>query len=120
MLWIADYKGRVLKASLEVEMRQELPTAEACGAYRTGEKYAPTDVAGGPDGGLYVADGYGSQFILRFDAAGKYLGKFGGKGDLADGKFLQAHGLVFDSREPHRLQPPAARRRSTATTARCA
>lgn len=103
ILWIADYNGRVVKASLTGELLMELPTAEACGAYKVGEKYAPTEVAVGPDGRLYVADGYGSQFILRFDAAGKYLGKFGGKSELAAGKFLQAHGLVFDSREKEPL-----------------
>ena len=86
--------------SLEGALLQELPSAEACGAYKPGEKYVPTEVAVGPDGRLYVADGYGSQFILRFDAAGKYLGKFGGKSDLQPGKFLQAHGLVFDFRGP--------------------
>ncbi len=100
VLWIADHKGRVVKASLTGELLAELPTAAACGAYEAGQKYSPTEVAVGPDGRLYVADGYGSQFILRFDAAGKYLGKFGGKSELADGKFLQAHGLVFDPREP--------------------
>lgn len=98
VLWIADYKGRVIKTSLDGRLLMELPTAEACGAYKPGEKYSPTEVAVGPDGRLYVADGYGSQFILRFDAAGKYLGKFGGKSELGAGKFLQAHGIVFDTR----------------------
>lgn len=100
VLWIADTRGRVVKASLAGALLQELPSAEACGAYKPGEKYVPTEVAVGPDGRLYVADGYGSQFILRFDAAGKYLGKFGGKSELQPGKFLQAHGLVFDYRGP--------------------
>lgn len=103
VLWIADYKGRVVKTSLEGELLMELPGAEQCGAYEAGQKYSPTEVAVGPDGRLYVADGYGSQFILRFDAGGKYLGKFGGKSELADGKFLQAHGLVFDTREEEPL-----------------
>lgn len=103
VLWIADPKGRVVKASLTGKLLQELATAEQCGAYPIGQKYAPTEVAVGPDGQLYVADGYGSQFILRFDAAGKFLGKFGGKSELAPGKFLQAHGLVFDYREPRPL-----------------
>ena len=103
VFWIADFKGRVLKASLEGKLLQELPTAVQCGAYQVGEHYAPTEVAVGPGGRLYVADGYGSQYILRFDSAGKYLGKFGGWGALGTGKFEQAHGVVFDHRESQPL-----------------
>ncbi|MEI6714435.1 MAG: 6-bladed beta-propeller [Verrucomicrobiota bacterium] len=103
VLWIADYKGRVVKTTLEGELLMELPSAEACGAYPVGQKYSPTEVAVGPDGQIYVADGYGSQFILRFDSNGKFLGKFGGKSELSPGKFLQAHGLVFDTREKEPL-----------------
>ena len=99
VFWIADYKGRVVKASLDGKLLMELPSAEKCGAYPVGQKYSPTEVAVGPGGQIYVADGYGSQFILRFDAAGNYLGKFGGKSELGAGKFLQAHGLVMDTRE---------------------
>ena len=103
ILWIADTKGRVLKTTLEGEVLMELQTAQECGAYPIGQKYSPTEVAVGPDGQIYVADGYGSQFILRFDGTGKYLGKFGGKSELSAGKFLQAHGLVMDTREKEPL-----------------
>ncbi|MDB6016314.1 MAG: repeat protein [Pedosphaera sp.] len=103
VFWIADFKGRVLKASLTGELLMELPTAEKCGAYEAGQKYSPTEVAVGPEGQIYVADGYGSQFILRFDSTGKYLGKFGGQSYLTQGKFLQAHGLVVDTREKEPL-----------------
>jgi peptidylamidoglycolate lyase len=98
VLWITDTKGRVLKADLEGKILLELPTAAECGAYPAGQKYAPTEATASPDGTIYVADGYGSQFVLRFDAAGKFLDKFGGKSDLAPGKFLQAHGVAIDTR----------------------
>jgi hypothetical protein len=98
VFWITDFKGRVLKASLTGEVLMELPTAKTCGAYEADQKYSPTEVAVGPEGQIYVADGYGSQFILRFDSTGKYLGKFGGQSYLTPGKFLQAHGLVMDTR----------------------
>lgn len=103
VLWITDTKGRVVKASLDGELLLELPHAAACGAYAAGAKYAPTEVAVSPDGQVYVADGYGSQFILRFDAAGKYLGKFGGESSLTPGKFVQAHGIAVDTRTPEPL-----------------
>jgi hypothetical protein len=98
VFWIADTKGRVVKASLEGELLMELPTALQCGAYEAGQEYFPTEVAVGPDGQIYVADGYGSQYILRFDSTGKYLGKFGGKYELAQGWFVQAHGIALDTR----------------------
>jgi peptidylamidoglycolate lyase len=103
VFWIADFNGRVIKVSLEGELLMELPTAEQCGAYKPGQTYMPTEVAVGPAGQIFVADGYGSQFILRFDVTGKYLGKFGGKSELAQGKFIQAHGLVMDTREQQPL-----------------
>ncbi len=103
VLWIADFLGRVVKTSLEGELLMELPTAAQCGAYKDTEKYLPTEVAVGPDGQIYVADGYGSQFILRFDSNGKYLSKFGGRSEFSDGKFLQVHGLVMDTREKEPL-----------------
>jgi hypothetical protein len=53
-----------------------------------------------PNGEIYVADGYGSQFILRFDKHGKFLSKFGGKSTqpVNPGKFMQAHGVAIDAR----------------------
>ncbi|MCX8512029.1 MAG: hypothetical protein ORN83_09725, partial [Chthoniobacteraceae bacterium] len=49
---------------------------------------------------IYVADGYGSQFVLRFDAGGKFVGKFGGKSTQPSnpGRFMQAHGVAIDRR----------------------
>jgi hypothetical protein len=102
VFWITDTGGRVVKTDLAGRILQELPHAHACGAYLPTERYAPTEVAVGPDGQLYVADGYGSQFILRFDASGKFIGKFGGFSYLAP-KFAQPHGLVVDTREPEPL-----------------
>ena len=66
-------------------------------------KLTSCDVA--PNGDIYVADGYGSQFILRFDKDGKYLSKFGGKSTQPTnpGKFMQAHGVAIDTRGPEPL-----------------
>ena len=76
------------------------------------------DVA--PNGDLYVTDGYASDYIHRFDRAGKYLASFGGK--KAPYSFNTLHKLAIDTRfQPrahHRLRPreqprraPLARRR---------
>jgi hypothetical protein len=100
-LWITDTgTGRVVRTTLEGRIEMELPAAAACGAYRAGDLYSPTETAVGPDGDIYVADGYGSQFILRFDAGGKFIAKFGGKSTqpVNKGKFMQAHGVAIDAR----------------------
>lgn len=56
----------------------------------------PTDVAIGPDGGIYVSDGYGNNRVVRFSRDGKFLGTFGKEGS-ALGEFRLPHALAFDS-----------------------
>ena len=58
------------------------------------------DVA--PNGDIYVADGYASDYIHRFDRSGKYLSSFGGK--AAPYSFSTLHKLAIDTRfSPNRL-----------------
>jgi hypothetical protein len=104
-LWLVDNGGRVVKTTLDGKIVLELPHAQKCGAYSDKEPYAPTEAVAAPNGDIYVADGYGSQFILRFDKTGKYLSKFGGKSTQPTnpGKFMQAHGVAIDTRGPEPL-----------------
>lgn len=60
-------------------------------------KYVPTNVAFAPDGGFYIADGYGSSTIQRYDKDGKLIGSFGGFGGEI-GQFKTPHGLMLDDR----------------------
>jgi hypothetical protein len=58
------------------------------------------DVA--PNGDIYVADGYASDYIHRFDRTGRYLTSFGGK--QAPYSFNTLHKLAIDTRfSPARL-----------------
>ncbi len=114
-LYITDTgTGRVVKTSLAGELTLELPHAQKCGAYQPADVYSPTETAVSPNGDIYVADGYGSQYILRFDRAGRYLAKFGGKSSqpINKGKFLQAHGVAIDARGPEPLVVCTARIRN--------
>ena len=52
------------------------------------------DVA--PNGDIYVADGYASDYIHRFDKTGKYLSSFGGKNPPYS--FNTLHKLAIDTR----------------------
>jgi hypothetical protein len=61
-----------------------------------------TGVEVGPNGDIYVADGYASDYIHRFDRTGKYLASFGGKKEPYN--FNTLHKLALDTRfQPARL-----------------
>jgi len=61
-----------------------------------------TGIAVAPNGDIYVTDGYGLDYIHRFDKAGKYIASFGGK--TAPWNFDQAHKIAIDTRfTPARL-----------------
>ena len=61
------------------------------------DHFLPTNFAFLPDGSFFVADGYGSFLIHRFDGDANYLSSFGGEG-TEDGKFRTPHGLWIDTR----------------------
>lgn len=86
---------RVCKIDLEGNVQSEIPnaaTSEVPGGWN-----GLTAVTVAPDGAVFAAMGYGSQLIHKFDASGKLLKTFGGKGD-GDGKFNTCHGLAIDTR----------------------
>ena len=61
-----------------------------------------TGIAVAPNGDIYVTDGYGTDYIHRFDKAGKYLASFGGKAEPYG--FNTCHKIIVDTRfKPARL-----------------
>src|SRR5262249_9077598 len=50
-----------------------------------------------PDGGFYVADGYGSNYIHQYDKDGKWVKTWGGTG-TEPGKMRTPHGIWLDDR----------------------
>jgi DNA-binding beta-propeller fold protein YncE len=57
----------------------------------------PTDVAFGPDGEVYVSDGYGNSRVMKFTAAGKFVKTWGAPGD-GPGEFNLPHSIIVDAR----------------------
>jgi len=63
-------------------------------------KFTAVDV--GPNGDIYVVDGYGRDFIHRYDKDGKYLTSFGGREEPYN--FKTCHKIHIDPRfEPNRI-----------------
>lgn len=60
-------------------------------------RYSPTNIAFHPDGGFYVADGYGSNYIHHYTQDGKWMQTFGGTGSEA-GQYKTPHGIWIDNR----------------------
>jgi hypothetical protein len=64
--------------------------------------YNPTGICVGPNGHVYVADGYGQNWVHEFDENQKYVRSFGGPG-TEPGKFKTCHGIALDTRGPKPL-----------------
>jgi hypothetical protein len=62
------------------------------------DRFMPTNFAFADDGGFWLADGYGSFRIHRYDKDANWVSCFGGPGD-GKGTFNTAHGLWLDKRE---------------------
>lgn len=71
--------NKVFKATTSGEMLGEWGFPEASGKYDKAAQYKPAWTLHHPDGGFYVLDGYGRDYISHYDAKGQYVGIFGGK-----------------------------------------
>ncbi len=115
VIWMT-HTGRheVLKLSLEGELLMTLKYPDKVSAYKEAKEYLPTAVDVGPNGDVYVVDGYGKGWAHQWNAKGEYVRSWDGSDGKA-GKFHQPHGIGVDLRgaEPrlviadrlnHRLQ----------------
>ena len=66
--------------------------------YKDAKGFNPCAVTVGPDGSIFVADGYGSNYVLKFDKDRKFVKAFGGAG-RPEGKFNTCHGIALDPRQ---------------------
>src|ERR1039457_2915951 len=102
-LYLCDTaRGIVMKATLDGEAVFTIGYPDASAAYQPGAdgkkpKYSPTNLAIGPNGDLYVGDGYGSSYINQYNSKGEYIRTFGGKGK-EPGKLDCPHGIIVDMR----------------------
>jgi len=95
---------RVVKLHLDGEVVAELPQPPADSCDSTGPgggSYAPTATAVdeerfGGSGDVWVADGYGSSLVHRFDSSGRHVSAL--SGEEGAGRFDCPHALLVDRR----------------------
>lgn len=88
----------VVKLKLDGTQEWALHFPQESGLYKDADGFKPCAVTVGPDGSIFVADGYGSNHILKFDKDRKFLKAFGGAGP-EEGKFNTCHGIALDTRQ---------------------
>lgn len=100
VLFICDNdRHQVIKTDLKGKELMVLDYPKDSGVYEKADQYIPTETAIAPNGDIYVADGYGLDFIIQYDTKGNYIRHFGGKG--AENHHLSnAHGVCLDLRNP--------------------
>lgn len=97
-LYHCDTRRRlVVKTNLEGEVVWSAGCPTESGVYASPDKFCPTNVAFHPDGDIFVGDGYGSSYIHRYTAAGKYVKTIVQPGS-DKGKVSCPHGLWLDTR----------------------
>ncbi|NHF60987.1 twin-arginine translocation signal domain-containing protein [Flavobacteriaceae bacterium TP-CH-4] len=89
---------KVWKTTLDGQIIMTLERPKEVAGYTSDDQFKPTETAILPNGDFYVADGYGQNYIIHYNAKGEYLGHFGGSGD-EDDQFNCCHGITLDTRD---------------------
>lgn len=77
--------------------RKEL-NKDSDGLLDKAKRYRPTNTSFRPDGGYYLGDGYGSNYLFEYDKEDKFVKAIGGAGDKP-GQFRTPHGQWLDDRD---------------------
>ena len=72
-LYITDIElGEVYKTTLDGKILMTIRHPKFIGKYGDCDKFKPTETCIGPNGDIYIADGYGAQFILQYSSMDEY------------------------------------------------
>jgi DNA-binding beta-propeller fold protein YncE len=112
-LWLIDDGDHTIRRySLDGEVLQTIGTPGEPAPFMSGEPFnKPTNIAFGPDGDIYVSDGYGNAHVHRLSPDGELIQTWGGSGS-DPGEFYISHDIRIDEegfvyvadRENHRVQ----------------
>ncbi|MGV3639342.1 MAG: 6-bladed beta-propeller [Adhaeribacter sp.] len=91
-------RNQVIKTDLKGKELLKIDYPRELGIYNHSGEFKPTETAVNPaNGDIYVVDGYGKNYVMQYDAKGKYIRHFGGKGDTNE-TFDCCHGVLVDTR----------------------
>jgi hypothetical protein len=93
-IWTVDSSSSmVLKFTPLGEKLMEISVGEQPAG--RGATNGTTDIAFGPDGRLFISDGYGNARVLEYTSEGKRVRQWGSAGN-GPGQFRQPHGIAVD------------------------
>jgi len=97
-LYHCDTRRRlVVKTALDGTVVWEAGCPMQSGAYESADQWCPTNVAFGPDGTVFVGDGYGRSFIHAFGTDGAWK-RIVAKPGSGKGEVSCPHGMTVDPR----------------------
>lgn len=109
-----DIQAAVVKTTLTGEIVWRIDGPPDIEAYRPApdgarRPFNPTNLAIGPNGDVYVADGYGSYYVSQYNKNAEYIRTFGGRGSGV-GQLAEPHGIWVDQRRASPILVVADRR----------
>jgi DNA-binding beta-propeller fold protein YncE len=88
----------VIKLKLDGTQEWAIHYPKESGIFKDANGFKPCAVTVGPDGSIFIADGYGSNYVFKYDKNRKFVKAFGGPGE-EEGKFKTCHGIALDTRQ---------------------
>lgn len=96
-VWVTDTKKHVVhQYTLDGKLLMTLGTENKSGTGNN-EFNRPSDIAIGPNGDIYISDGYVNTRVMRFSADGKFKQSWGTKGK-GPGQFDLVHNIAIDKK----------------------
>jgi DNA-binding beta-propeller fold protein YncE len=95
-VWVADIRQhQVTRFSPYGAILQQFGEKKKRGWDQANRFYAPTDVGFGPNGDIYISDGYGNSRVVHLAADGAFINEWGRHGS-EPGEFKLPHSIAVD------------------------